>query len=252
MKTKECLYVDLPLTDYREAWRLQRAITAARKENRLNEDVVLALEHPPVFTLGRNGGREHLVVSEEDLNRMNIPVVQIERGGNITYHGPGQLVVYPILNLTAARLGIRDYVGRLEEAMIRTAAEWGVAASGHPVNRGVWVAGRKLGSIGVSVTRGISFHGLALNVSTKLTPFGWINPCGLRHIRMTSLSLELGRDVPTAVVRHAFKRHLSSALNMAFKDVDREALNRLMHHLEMAAAIKPVMKKPAAAERSRR
>jgi len=224
MKPPACLYMDLPLTDYRKVLGLQREITSARKENRLDTDVVLALEHPSVFTLGRNGGRENMVVPEDFLRRMNIDVVQIERGGNITYHGPGQLVVYPILNLKAARMGIRDYVGCLEAAMVRTAAEWGVNATGHPKNRGVWVDNRKLGSIGVSVTHGICFHGLAMNVSTDLAPFDWINPCGLHGIRMTSLKRELGREVSMDAVRRVLKRHLFSVLNMACADADMATL----------------------------
>lgn len=222
-----CLYIDLPMTDYQEALGLQREITAAKKENRLDEDVLLSLEHPPVFTLGRNGGRENLVVSEDFLQRMSISVIQIERGGNITYHGPGQLVVYPILNLNAARLAIRDYVGCLEAAMIRTAAEWGVMAAGHPMNRGVWAGDRKLGSIGVSVSRGICFHGLALNVNTALEPFDWINPCGLHNIRMTSLEKELGRKIPLDQVRNTLKHHLATVLQKNFKDTDLPALKRL-------------------------
>ncbi|WP_373498314.1 lipoyl(octanoyl) transferase LipB [Desulfococcus sp.] len=220
MKATRCLYLDLPLTGYPEALRLQREITASRMENRLEDDVILCLEHPPVFTLGRNGGRENLVVPEDFLRRMDIAVVQIERGGNITYHGPGQLVAYPILDLNASGIGIRDYVGRLEEAMVRTAADWGVAAAGHPKNRGVWVGERKLGSIGVSVTRGICFHGLALNVNTDLAPFDWIHPCGFQNIRMTSLSTELGREVPLDRVRRGLKRHLAAVLNKAFTDAD--------------------------------
>jgi lipoate-protein ligase B len=215
-----CRYIDLPLTDYAAALALQREITAARIEKRLEDDVVLALEHPPVFTLGRHGGRENLVVSEDFLERRRIAVVQIERGGNITFHGPGQLVVYPILDLKAARIGIRDYVGCLEEAMVRTAADWGVEAAGHPKNRGVWIGERKLGSIGVSVTRGISFHGLALNVSTDLTPFGWIHPCGFQNIRVTSLEAELAQEIPMKPVREALKRHLASVLNRTFTDAD--------------------------------
>ena len=228
MKPSACLCIDLPLTDYREALGLQREITAARKENRLDADVILSLEHPPVFTLGRNGGRENLVVSEDFLHRMKVDMVQIERGGNITYHGPGQLVVYPILNLNAARLGIRDYVGRLELAMIRTAADWGVEAAGHPKNRGVWVDGRKLGSIGVSVTHGTCFHGLAMNIGTDLAPFDWINPCGLHGIRMTSLEKELKREIPMDRVRHALKHHLLSVLNIMCTDADMTSLrNRI-------------------------
>ena len=232
MNATRCLYLDLPLTGYPEALRLQREITASMIDHRLEDDVILSLEHPPVFTLGRNGGRENLVVAEDFLRRMNISVVQIERGGNITYHGPGQLVAYPILNLSAAGIGIRDYVGRLEEAMVRTAADWGVEAAGHPKNRGVWVGERKLGSIGVSVTRGICFHGLALNVNTDLAPFDWIHPCGFQNIRMTSLGTELGREVPMASVRKALKRHLAAVLNKTFTDADLMMLICLMKERE--------------------
>ncbi len=136
--------------DYEEALDLQRGIVAARKEKRLHDDIILFLEHPPVFTLGRNGGRENLVVSEEFLQQQGVNVVQIERGGNITYHGPGQLVAYPILDLTAARLGVRDFVDGLETVMVRTASQWGVQADGHPKNRGVWIGAQKLGSIGIT------------------------------------------------------------------------------------------------------
>ncbi len=219
-ETPCCIYIDLPSTDYETALALQRRITAARVEKRLNHDLVLALEHPPVFTLGRHGGRENLVVSESFLAQRGIPVVPIERGGNITYHGPGQLVVYPILDLKAARMGVRDFVGCLEEAMVRTAADWGVEAAGDPKNRGVWIGERKLGSIGVSVTRGICFHGLALNVSTDLTPFEWIHPCGFQNIRVTSLEKELGGAIPMAPVRTALKHHLAAVLRRSFTDAN--------------------------------
>lgn len=234
MTPTRCLYLDLPLTGYAEAHRLQREIVAARAGHRLAEDVVLCLEHPPVFTLGRNGGRENLVATEDFLRLRGIGVVQIERGGNITYHGPGQLVAYPILDLGAAGIGIRDYVGRLEEAMVRTAADWGVEAAGHPENRGVWVGDRKLGSIGVCVSRGICFHGLALNVNTDLTPFDWIHPCGFRNIRMTSLGVELGREVPPGGVREGLKRHLAAVLNKTFTDADLSLLRSAMKEEEAA------------------
>lgn len=232
MTPTRCLYLDLPLTGYADAHRLQREIVAARVDRRLDADVILCLEHPPVFTLGRNGGRENLVATEAFLRRRGIEVVQIERGGNITYHGPGQLVAYPILDLGAAGIGIRDYVGRLEEAMVRAAADWGVEAAGHPENRGVWVGERKLGSIGVCVSRGICFHGLALNVNTDLTPFAWIHPCGFRNIRMTSLGAELGREVPLDRVRQGLKRHLAAVLNRTFTDADLSRLRSAMNAAE--------------------
>ncbi len=179
---KTWLCVELPVTDYREAWDLQTGLVAARNSGVLASDVLLLLEHAPVFTLGRRGGLENLTVSEEFLKEAGVPVVHVERGGNITYHGPGQLVGYPILDLHASGLTVSDYVERLEEIMIRTAAHWGVAAGRNPINRGVWVGNSKLGSIGVAIRHGISFHGFAFNVSLSLEPFGWINPCGLRGI----------------------------------------------------------------------
>lgn len=234
MKPARCLYLDLPLTNYAEAHLLQRMIVAAKVSSRLEEDIILCLEHPPVFTLGRNGGRENLVATEDFLRLKGIEVVQIERGGNITYHGPGQLVAYPILNLSCGGIGVRDYVGRLEEAMVRTAADWGVEAAGHPKNRGVWIGERKLGSIGVCVSRGISFHGLALNVNTDLTPFDWIHPCGFQNIRMTSLSAELGHLIPQDRVRQGLKRHLGDVLNKTFADADLSLLNAMMKEEEAA------------------
>ena len=212
MHRPPCLYVDIPLMDYKEALDLQRGIVAAKKEKRFHDDIILFLEHPPVFTLGRNGGRENLVVSEEFLQQQGVNVVQIERGGNITYHGPGQLVAYPILDLTAARLGVRDFVDGLETVMKRTVSQLGVQADGHPKNRGVWIGVQKLGSIGITLSKGISFHGLALNVNTDLEPFNWINPCGFHNIRMTSMKGQLSREIDMKDVRRAMKGHMETFL----------------------------------------
>jgi lipoyl(octanoyl) transferase len=176
--TRVCYGVDLPQIDYRDAWGLQSGLVAARREGRLARDLFIFLEHPPVFTLGRRGGRENLVVPESLLEKSGISVVQVERGGNITYHGPGQLVVYPIIDLQAAGLGVTEYVSALETVMIRLAADFGVNAQRDARNRGVWVGNNKLGSIGIAVRRGVSFHGLAFNANLALAPFGWINPCG--------------------------------------------------------------------------
>lgn len=184
---------DLPMLDYRTAWDLQVRLVAARKGGIIGSDVLILLEHEPVFTLGRRGGRENLTVSEAFLEEAGVCVLHVERGGNITFHGPGQLVGYPILDLQAAGLSVTGYVERLEEVMIRTAAEWGVVAERNSLNRGVWAGGRKLGSVGIAIRRGISFHGFAFNVKPSLKPFGWINPCGLKGIEMTSLERELSR-----------------------------------------------------------
>jgi lipoate-protein ligase B len=164
--------LELPLTDYDDALRLQHAAVQARKDGRLDRDLVMLLEHPPVFTLGRRGGKENLLVSEQWLGEKGIRIVPIERGGDITYHGPGQLVAYPIVDLNHASFKVVDFVEALENAMIHTAAQWGVDARGDPMQRGAWVQQRKLGSVGITVRRGISFHGLALNVRYRpLRPF---------------------------------------------------------------------------------
>jgi len=220
--------LDLPQTDYLQALALQHRAVAARREGRLDRDLVVMLEHPPVFTLGRRGGRENLLVPEEVLKAKSISIVPIERGGDITYHGPGQLVVYPIIDLNAAHLAVVAFVGALEQAMVATAAHWDLPARGDAVHRGAWIGQRKLGSVGITVRRGISFHGLALNVAADLTPFTWINPCGIQACAMTTLSQETGVEVPMTTVRREMARHLSALLDLAFEDIHPERLTSLL------------------------
>jgi lipoate-protein ligase B len=221
------LCVDLPTLDYREAWDLQRSIVAARKDRIIDTDIVLFLEHPPVFTLGRHAGLNNLTVSEDFLEKAGISVIQVERGGDITFHGPGQLVVYPIIQLRAARLGVADYVTALEEVMIRTAADWGLRAERNPRNRGVWVGNNKLGSIGVAIRRGVSFHGLAFNVNTSLEPFSWIHPCGLEDIGTTSLERELSRTISLSQVRQAARHHLEAVFGVELVRISLAELKML-------------------------
>lgn len=220
--------LDLTLTDYVTALELQRRAVAARRDGRLDRDLVIMLEHPPVFTLGRRGGRENLLVPEEVLEAKSIALVPIERGGDITYHGPGQLVVYPILDLNAAPLAVVAFVGALEQAMVATATHWDLPARGDAVHRGAWIGQRKLGSVGITVRRGVSFHGLALNVATDLTPFTWINPCGIQACAMTTLSLETGAEVPMTTVRREMARHLSELLGLEFEAIRLERLTALL------------------------
>lgn len=219
-----CWWMDLPETDYQTALDLQLAVVAAKTEGGLDVDVVLCLEHPRVFTLGRHGGRENLCVSDDFLADKGVRVMPTDRGGNITYHGPGQLVVYPILHLSRRRIRVVDFVAGLEAAMIRTAAHWGVPAGTDPANRGVWVGADKLGSIGITVRRGVSFHGLALNVNTDMEPFGWINPCGLNQVRMTSIERYLGHPVPMAEARRVLAGHLAEELETALTEISLSAL----------------------------
>ncbi|SMC44310.1 lipoyl(octanoyl) transferase [Desulfocicer vacuolatum DSM 3385] len=209
--------MDLGLVDYEKALDLQQQYVTQKKNKALETDMILMLEHPAVFTLGKRGGRENLMVSEDFLKEQKVPVVQTGRGGNITFHGPGQLVVYPIMDLDRAGMGVADFVHLLEEIMIQMAGDVGVTARRSSANHGIWVENRKLGSIGLSITRGISFHGLALNANVDLTPFSWVNPCGLSGVSMTSLENELQQKSPKGsismpVVKESFVRHFTRAI----------------------------------------
>jgi lipoate-protein ligase B len=213
------------LLDYSEALRLQHRLVAARKSGVLTTDLLILLEHPPVFTLGRRGGRENLIVPADFLANAGIQVIQAERGGNITYHGPGQLVAYLVLDLEAAKMGVKDFVHFLEEVMIRTAAEWGVAVERNPVNRGVWVGNSKMGSIGIAIRRGITYHGLAFNVDVSLEPFGWINPCGLPDVGVTSLKLASGRTLDMPSVRRVFKSHIQTIFGTELVALEQDEID---------------------------
>ncbi|MFO7751295.1 MAG: lipoyl(octanoyl) transferase LipB [Desulfobacteraceae bacterium] len=190
MKKTVMEIVDLGLKDYQETFDLQEKIVSEKIGKTMERDTVLVVEHPAVFTLGKNGGRENLVVSEAFLRSKEIPVVQTGRGGNITFHGPGQLVVYPIVDLKQAKVGVADFVYRLEEIMLYTALQFNVKAVRNGQNHGIWVNNSKLGSVGLSIRKNVSFHGIALNVNLDLTPFSWINPCGMSGVAMTSIEQE--------------------------------------------------------------
>jgi lipoate-protein ligase B len=211
---KTWLGIDFDRIDYREAWELQGNLVMARKERSLQNNIVLFLEHPAVFTLGRRGGRECILVSDEFLEKTGVQVIQVERGGNITFHGPGQLVVYPIVDLQSARIKVVDFVSALEEVMLRTAENWDITAERNPANRGIWVGPNKMGSIGIAVRRGISFHGLALNVHTDLTPFSWIQPCGLQAVAMTTMQQETTHQFSMQQVRAVLKKHFETVFGI--------------------------------------
>jgi len=221
-----CLFATPGRVEYRRALALQRRIVDARWRGLLDRDVLLLLEHPAVFTLGRRGGRDNLGVSEQFLNDRGIAVVHVERGGDITYHGPGQVVGYPIVNLRDSPLSVTDYVTALEEIMIRAATDFGVAAARDPRNRGIWVKDCKLGSIGISIRHGISFHGFAFNVNLDLGPFDWINPCGLKGIGVTSLEKELGTPVSLTAACGALTAHIERVLQLKLIPESIENLER--------------------------
>jgi lipoyl(octanoyl) transferase len=196
--------IDLGTREFAEVWRLQLELVAARQRDEIT-DTLLVVEHPHVITMGRGARRENLLATD------GVPVFAIERGGDVTYHGPGQLVGYPIFRLGEGERDLHLYLRRLEEVVIRTAGELGVVAVRRPPATGVWTTGvpaRKLASLGVAVKRGwVTLHGLALNVATDLGRFAAINPCGFDAGVMTSLSAALGRAVTVAEVAPALIRH---------------------------------------------
>jgi lipoyl(octanoyl) transferase len=196
----------LGLVEYQPTWRAMQRFTEER--DGATPDEIWFLEHPPVFTLGVNASPAHLIAPGD------IPVVQIDRGGQVTYHGPGQLVVYPLIDLKRLGLGIRDYVSALERAVIDLAAEFGIAAECRRDAPGVYVAGAKLASVGVRVRRGGSYHGLALNVALDLEPFSRINPCGYQGLAMTQLSV-LGGPRTVAAAAEALEPHLRRTLRLS-------------------------------------
>ena len=184
---------DLGRIAYREALEFQRRAVSARAAGE-GEDAIYFAEHEPVLTVGRGGTPESLRASEAVLRARGVQVIPVERGGDITYHGPGQIVAYPILALSALPSGrdMHRYLRDLEEVLIRALGGYGLSAGRRPPYTGVWVGERKVAAIGVAVRRWITFHGFALNVDPDLTHFDWIHPCGIRHLGITSMRSLLG------------------------------------------------------------
>jgi lipoyl(octanoyl) transferase len=185
--------------DYEPLWRAMQQFTDSRTA--ATDDEIWFAEHPPVFTLGLNASREHLLAPGD------IPVVQIDRGGQVTYHGPGELMIYPLIDLRRAAIGVRDLVTALEKTAISVAAEYGLTAVAHADAPGVYVDGRKLASVGLRVRKGASYHGMALNVDVDIEPFSRINPCGFSNLEVTDLS-KLGCTASLDEVRSQAQSHL--------------------------------------------
>jgi lipoyl(octanoyl) transferase len=196
---------------YGDAQTLQRALVEERRAGRIT-DLLILVQHPPVITLGvkGDGGRSHVVASDEVLRLRGIEVHEAGRGGDVTYHGPGQVVGYPILDLRPDRCDVHRYVRDLEEVMIRATADYGIEATRVPGLTGAWIeqgGSRKIGAIGVRIARWITSHGFAFNVNTNLADFGLIVPCGIADRGVTSLQGVLGRPVPLPDVEGALARH---------------------------------------------
>src|SRR5579863_2309479 len=255
---KELLVVDLGLMEYGAALELQRRVGEARKAGAI-PDVLLLCEHPHVITLGRSGKISNLRAPDELLRRMGVSFFETNRGGDITYHGPGQLVGYPILNLAEIRRDVAWYVRSLEEAMIRATAEFGIASGRVSGRRGVWVdaaAGfaaknevkevkeveevkdeEKLAAIGVHLSRWVTSHGFAYNASTDLRYFDLIVPCGIAGKRATSLEKLLGRRVEMQEIAQRVVAQLGEIFSLELRTGNRGALEALLQPFEEQSAL---------------
>ncbi len=202
--TEQCAVLDLGTQDYGETWELQKRLVAQRLEGRA-PDTLLLVEHPAVYTVGRRGG-------EADVKDSDLPVYEVERGGEATYHGPGQLVGYPIMALPKGKLGIKGFVSSLEEVLIRTVADVGIAGE-RGIHAGLWVGPKKLASIGVAIKHHVTYHGFALNVNNDLEPFLHISPCGLDGSTLSSMTDLLGRHVDVEAVKPSLIRHFGEVLD---------------------------------------
>jgi lipoate-protein ligase B len=212
--------IDLGWMEYDAAHALQEAAVAARAAGRV-PDLLLFVEHPPVYTFGRGGREEHLLVSVDELTAQGAILRRTARGGDITYHGPGQLVGYPIVLLQHGGRGVRRFVAELEALLLEVSGYFGLRAAVRPAHPGIWVGDKKLASIGIEVRRGVSRHGFALNADVDLEPFAAIVPCGMPGLELTDLSRETGTTVSVATAADAVVR----AWRSRFGEMEEENLD---------------------------
>lgn len=205
------LILDLGKKDYKETWDLQKRIQQKRISGEI-EDVLILVEHPPVYTLGKNADDRNLIATKEFLKNQGISVYKIGRGGDITYHGPGQLVGYPIFNIRELGLGVKNYVHNLEEVIIQTLAQYDISAKRVEKMIGVWVEDKKIAAIGIRVSRWVTMHGFALNVQPDLAKFGGIIPCGITDKGITKM-VALNSDVKWEPVKKDIISHFKNIFN---------------------------------------
>jgi lipoyl(octanoyl) transferase len=235
-----CWVVNLGLVPYARCWDLQRRVVASRKTGAI-PDVLLLCEHPHVITLGRNGKREHLRAGKNLLSQMNVEFCETDRGGDITYHGPGQLVGYPILDLAGHRRDVRWYVHQLEEVMIRASSDFGITARRAPGRHGTWVDAasgeEKLAALGVHLSRWVTSHGFAYNVSTDLRYFDLIVPCGIPDKRATSLERLLARAVSAAEIRPGLLKHFGEVFERSLSLLSPAELEDAIESFELPPSV---------------
>jgi len=212
MTSRTLLYSNLGIIDYKEAWDLQKELFT-RRVNAETEDILFLLEHPNTYTLGKTADRENLKGSEDYLKNNQISVYDIDRGGDITYHGPGQIVGYPIIDLNYWQKDTHKYLRALEEVIIRTCAEYNLICDRNPKHTGVWINDAKIAAIGIKVSRWVTMHGFAFNINTDLNLFNGIIPCGIQDKSVTSLKKELNREVVISEVKERIVKNFKEIFN---------------------------------------
>lgn len=201
-------YCDLGFIDYKESWDLQQVIHSKRVSGQV-DDILFLLEHPNTYTLGKTAHKENLISSEDYLKQNQISVYDIDRGGDITYHGPGQVVGYPIIDLNNWFKDTHKYLRALEEVIIKTCSEYGLNSDRNPKHTGVWVGDRKIAAIGIKVSRWVTMHGFAFNINTDLKLFNGIIPCGIQDKSVTSLKKELNREISIQEVKQILLKNFT-------------------------------------------
>ena len=225
MAERELWTVTLGRLPYGEALELQRSIARDRISGAIPQDVLLLVEHPPVVTLGRGSKEKNLVASPDYLKTKGVELFEVERGGDVTFHGPGQLVGYPVIDLKRHRQDLHWYLRKIEEALINTLADYGIPGERNTAFTGVWTRGRKIASIGVHARDWVTWHGFALNVTTDLSFFDLIVPCGIDGVVMTSIARELGlEDVAAQDVRDRITAKFAEAFDLTAVVTSRAAL----------------------------
>ena len=219
---------DLGLRPYSEIWSLQEDLVALRQRGSV-PDLLLLVEHEPVFTLGKGGRQDHILISSQEMARRGISVHRVDRGGDVTFHGPGQMVAYPILDLSAHGKDVHLYCRQLEEVGLQILSDYGLTGKRVPRLTGVWVGEDKIMAIGVGVKKWISYHGLAFNVNTDLDCFRLIHPCGIKDRGVTSLAHLLRREIPMEEVKETLLHHFASLFATRIVRMCETAIFEVMH-----------------------
>jgi lipoate-protein ligase B len=219
------LYIlDLGRMGYRKAWDLQKAVHQKRVDDKIPDTLIL-VEHDPVVTMGKSGKEKNLLIPRQLLKDKGVDFFNIERGGDVTYHGPGQLVGYPIFNIRKGLAGIKPFISRIEDAIVLTLKDFGIPAQKKEKLIGVWTETGKICSIGVAVQRWVSFHGFALNVNTDLNFFNFIVPCGLAGVKMTSMKEILKKEIGLEEVKNGIRKRFGVLFG---KDIEATCLNAII------------------------